>query len=156
MVSVWFMFACLFFSRACFVYECCFDSVIGCGGSVLLYGSLVFILRFRPFKCLRSCFIGYDHVFVSLNRYERKKNIFLAIDAAAHLKTKLEHTSGEQTQQQQQRQQKQYQQKKEDAQIANENASTVDRMKTTQRVLLVVAGGYDLRVAENVEYLQVT
>lgn len=29
---------------------------------------------------------GYDHVFFSLNRYERKKRIEVAIDALAHIK----------------------------------------------------------------------
>jgi alpha-1,3/alpha-1,6-mannosyltransferase len=56
----------------------------------------------------------YDSVFLSLNRYERKKNINLAIDALLDLKMN----------------------------------STDSR-----RVLLVVAGGYDLSVPENTQYL---
>jgi alpha-1,3/alpha-1,6-mannosyltransferase len=55
-------------------------------------------------------------------RYERKKNIALAISALQHFKT-LQHKA----------------------------AGDVKRKK----VLLVVAGGYDIRVTENVEYLKV-
>lgn len=70
---------------------------------------------------------GYDYVFVSLNRYERKKNIGLAIHAF-HLLLEdvkaLRDISGEYT----------------------------NKSKTLPRVLLVVAGGYDDRVAENVEH----
>ncbi len=57
----------------------------------------------------------YDHIFVSLNRYERKKNIELALESLKYVKTKL---------------------------------------VTKSKILLVIAGGYDLRVAENVEYLE--
>jgi len=56
---------------------------------------------------------GVDHVFLSLNRYERKKNVGLALEAFAHVK----------------------------------------RTVSGVRLLLVVAGGYDTRVAENVEHL---
>jgi glycosyltransferase involved in cell wall biosynthesis len=56
----------------------------------------------------------YDTVFLSLNRYERKKNITLAIDALQELKR-----------------------------------NNIDN----RRVVLVIAGGYDLSVPENVQYL---
>jgi hypothetical protein len=65
-------------------------------------------------------------------RYERKKNIALAISALQQFKA--------------QRQQ------------ATSSTATEDGKKTDKKqrkVLLVVAGGYDLRVAENVEYLEV-
>ena len=58
---------------------------------------------------------GYDHIFVSLNRYERKKNIELALESLKYVKSKL---------------------------------------VTKSKILLVIAGGYDLRVTENVEYLE--
>eukprot|EP01032_Pedospumella_encystans_P027789 gene27789-31391_t len=75
-------------------------------------------LPLEPKKLTPYC-AGYDTVFLSLNRYERKKNIALAIEAFHHFKT---------------------QQK-----LAK---------KTSEKVLLVVAGGYDLRVEENVQYLE--
>lgn len=56
----------------------------------------------------------YDTVFLSLNRYERKKNITLAIDALQELKRNY-----------------------------------IDN----RRVVMVIAGGYDLSVPENVQYL---
>jgi glycosyltransferase involved in cell wall biosynthesis len=56
-------------------------------------------------------------VFLSINRYERKKNLMLALEAMAELKTTL---------------------------VAHRN--------TWDAVHLVLAGGYDSRVAENVEY----
>ena len=77
-------------------------------------------LPLEPKKLTPYC-AGYDTVFLSLNRYERKKNIALAIEAFHHFKT---------------------QQK-----LAK---------KDQEKVLLVVAGGYDLRVEENVQYLEVT
>ncbi len=58
-------------------------------------------------------------------RYERKKNIFLAIDAAKHLKIQL---------------------------LADKKYL---ENKKHLKILMVIAGGYDVRVAENVEYLQV-
>ena len=76
-------------------------------------------LPLEPKKLTPYC-AGYDAVFLSLNRYERKKNIALAIEAFHHFKT---------------------QQK-----LAKKNS---------EKVLLVVAGGYDLRVEENVQYLEV-
>eukprot|EP01036_Dinobryon_divergens_P029519 gene29519-38627_t len=57
---------------------------------------------------------GYDFVFLSLNRYERKKNIFLAIDSFIIVSQKVPQV----------------------------------------RLLLVIAGGYDTSVRENVEYLK--
>jgi hypothetical protein len=86
---------------------------------------------------------GYDTVFLSLNRYvpdvglsdagssnlfglfsryERKKNIALAISALQHFKTLQRKAAGD---------------------------------VKERKVLLVVAGGYDVRVTENVEYLKV-
>jgi alpha-1,3/alpha-1,6-mannosyltransferase len=62
-------------------------------------------------------------VFVSLNRYERKKNVVLALDALAVLKTLLR--------------------------------SHKQQGERGERVILVVAGGYDRRVLENMEYLEV-
>lgn len=61
---------------------------------------------------------NYDHIYVSLNRYERKKNIGLAIDSFSLLKKKIESTHN-------------------------------NKLK----LLLVIAGGYDYRVDENVDYL---
>jgi alpha-1,3/alpha-1,6-mannosyltransferase len=74
------------------------------------------------FTSLDRLSLGYNTVFVSINRYERKKKIEIAISA---LKLLLE------------------KQKKDKS------------VKIQSPVLLVVAGGYDKRVDENVEYLQV-
>lgn len=60
----------------------------------------------------------YDYVFVSLNRYERKKNIGLALDALAYVKKR-----------------------------------TQTAVSKGCSCLLVIAGGYDKRVRENVEHL---
>lgn len=76
-------------------------------------------LPLAPKKLTPYC-VGYDTIFLSLNRYERKKNIELAIKAFHCFKTA-----------------------RKNAKVSNEN------------VLLVVAGGYDLRVEENVQYLEV-
>ena len=57
----------------------------------------------------------YDHIFVSLNRYERKKNIELALESMKYVTSNL---------------------------------------VTRSKILLVIAGGYDVRVTENVEYLK--
>lgn len=65
-------------------------------------------------KSIIAYVANYDTVFLSLNRYERKKNITLAIDALQDLKSSYE---------------------------------------DSRRVVLVVAGGYDLSVPENTEYL---
>ena len=62
------------------------------------------------------------------HRYERKKNIGLAIQAFQHFKEQLPH---------------------------HEHHTRSGAHGQTERVLLVVAGGYDLRVDENVEYLEV-
>lgn len=67
---------------------------------------------------------GYTAVFVSLNRYERKKRVELAIEALLH-----------------------FQQLK-----AAAADSSLMPAAAVAKVLLVVAGGYDRRVAENVEY----
>lgn len=95
---------------------------------------------------------GYDTVFLSLNRsgilllfatgtavlcvtfirrcgvcrYERKKNIALALSALRRFK-----------------------------QLREQQATEPDPNRA-KKVLLVVAGGYDVRVTENVEYLKVT
>jgi alpha-1,3/alpha-1,6-mannosyltransferase len=61
---------------------------------------------------------NYDHIYVSLNRYERKKNIRLAIDSFSLLKKKIQTNN-----------------------------------KNKPKLLLVIAGGYDHRVDENVDYL---
>lgn len=74
----------------------------------------------------------YGEVFVSLNRYERKKKIETALDAMALLVANRKRTKKNETEGKEQ----------------NDN----DDMK---RVLLVIAGGYDPRVAENREYLEV-
>lgn len=74
----------------------------------------------------------YDFIFVSLNRYERKKNITLAIDAFFHLKT----------------------QKQTETRAETSDSSISDTcISNNISVLLVIAGGYDLSVKENVEYL---
>ena len=64
---------------------------------------------------------GYDFIFASLNRYERKKNIPLAIHAFHLLLQDIKKNTG---------------------------------AKEKYRVLLVIAGGYDERVAENVEHFE--
>ena len=69
---------------------------------------------------------GTAGMFVSLNRFERKKNVGLAIEALAVLKEKLSSSSS--------------------AQKKSAASSSLPR--------LVVAGGYDPRVAENVAYLK--
>lgn len=63
---------------------------------------------------------GYDLIFASLNRYERKKNIGLAIRAFDLLLQEMKTKHG--------------------------------KKNKVPRVLLVVAGGYDDRVVENVEH----
>lgn len=68
----------------------------------------------------------YDTVFVSLNRFERKKNIGVALEALAIVQQKI------------------------DEEPAGDDTST-----PSSRVLLVIAGGYDGRVEENREYLKV-
>ena len=96
--------------------------------------------------CYRTlCCIGYENVFVSLNRYtqialhflsvitiylsiylirfERKKNLLLALKAFQKLL----------------------------ADVSKESAN----QRALSRTVLVVAGGYDERVEENVSYLQV-
>ena len=67
--------------------------------------------------CRQSIAYGenYTHIFVSLNRYERKKNIELALESLNYVKSRVE---------------------------------------TKSKILLVIAGGYDLRLSENVEYLE--
>lgn len=65
----------------------------------------------------------YTHIFVSLNRYERKKCIALAIMSLEQLRNNLNDIN------------------------KNKNNDNI-------RILLVIAGGYDEVVKENVEYLQ--
>jgi len=62
-----------------------------------------------------TCYAHGQIVFLSINRFERKKNIGLAIEAMGVLRDKLD-------------------------------------AETFAKVHLVIAGGYDKRVAENVEY----
>lgn len=62
---------------------------------------------------------GDEHIFLSINRFERKKNIMLAIEAFAKMRK-------------------------------NMDAPTIEQKKPR----LVLAGGYDLKVSENVEYYQ--
>mmetsp|Transcript_11684 Transcript_11684/g.17701 ORF Transcript_11684/g.17701 Transcript_11684/m.17701 type:complete len:461 (-) Transcript_11684:88-1470(-) len=62
----------------------------------------------------------YEYVFTSLNRYERKKNVYLAIDS---FKLLLESKS------------------------SRDSSSVLS-------AVLVIAGGYDSRVKENVEYFE--
>jgi hypothetical protein len=72
-------------------------------------------------------------------RYERKKNIALAISALQQFKAR--------------------QQSAPSIAAAEAGKSKKGGQQTTggqRKVLLVVAGGYDLRVAENVEYLEVS
>jgi len=71
---------------------------------------------------------GYDVVFLSLNRFERKKNIGLAIASLKHLSSSRRDTS---------------------AVSDNDDPSPV-----SVRVLLVIAGGYDQSLRENIEYLE--
>lgn len=84
----------------------------------------------RPFY---APYATYDTVFVSLNRYERKKNIGVALDALAIIV------------------------RQNDARpvtaAADDDHSSPP--PAASRVLLVIAGGYDDRVDENREYLQV-
>lgn len=77
------------------------------------------IVRQRPFYASSE---HIEEVFVSLNRFERKKRIEVAVEAFALMCKRLRDARGD----------------------------------TTRRFLLVVAGGFDARVAENIEYLQVT
>lgn len=79
------------------------EKVVDSSGNITASASLSYISGFRE-------------IFVSLNRFERKKNIRLAVEAFHHLRQCPEH----------------------------KNAS----------VLLVVAGGCDQRVTENIEYLE--
>jgi glycosyltransferase involved in cell wall biosynthesis len=76
----------------------------------------------RPFY---APYATYDTVFVSLNRYERKKNIGVALDALAIIVRQ------------------------------NDARPVTTSPPAASRVLLVIAGGYDDRVDENREYLQV-
>jgi len=75
---------------------------------------------------LMLAFMTEALTFLSINRYERKKNITLAIQALAKLHKSRGSSSG-----------------------VVESASTPSKYKT---VRLVVAGGYDGRVKENVEH----
>ena len=68
-------------------------------------------------------------LYVCIIRYERKKNIGLAIQAFQHFKEQLPH---------------------------HDHNTRSGAHGEADRVLLVVAGGYDLRVDENVEYLEVS
>lgn len=67
---------------------------------------------------------GYYYVFLSINRYERKKRIDFAIEALAALKQQIE------------------------------TISSNKQSKPAKKILLVIAGGYDERVPENIEVLR--
>lgn len=69
---------------------------------------------------------GYDVVFLSLNRFERKKNIGLAIASLKHLSSS----------------------RRSIAAVSDDDDSSA------VRVLLVIAGGYDHSLRENIEYLE--
>ena len=73
---------------------------------------------------------AFDHVFVSLNRYERKKNVTLAIDAFHLLKTESS------------------------TRTEGSGAEYQDLVSASYSAVLVVAGGYDVSVPENVEHLR--
>ena len=76
---------------------------------------------------------GYNHVFVSLNRYERKKNIELALNAFSCMKNTSATTHRTTT--------------------TTTNTTDINDERNQMKILLVIAGGYDPRVKENVEYL---
>ena len=77
---------------------------------------------------------NFDIIFVSLNRFERKKNIALAIDAFDYLRKQSNSHIPSKSER-----------------SASERINAVCSNK--KRVLLVIAGGYDPAVIENVEYL---
>ena len=79
-----------------------------------------------------------DIVFVSLNRYERKKNIELAILAFKRL---LEESHDDNN-------------NNNSNNINNNNTNNKTMKGMISKIKLVIAGGYDLRVKENVEYLE--
>lgn len=66
----------------------------------------------------------YDHIYTSLNRYERKKNIKLALESMEVVREKYDPSYSKLI------------------------------IKKPIHILLVIAGGYDERVIENVEYFQ--
>ena len=76
----------------------------------------------------------HTHIFVSLNRYERKKSVSLALLALRDLREQLEVSSSS-------------------ASNSNNNSNS-NSDQSPLKLLLVVAGGYDVRVEENVQYLQ--
>jgi hypothetical protein len=90
----------------------------------------------------------YDHVFVSLNRYERKKKVELAIEALVDLKklfatqtASLDHVR---------KMRLARMDKSRDSELASINSKY-----TVPKILLVVAGGYDSSLPENIEYMKV-
>jgi alpha-1,3/alpha-1,6-mannosyltransferase len=78
---------------------------------------------------------GYDVVFLSLNRFERKKNIGLAIASLKHLSSSLKHLSSS---------------RRDTSAVSDDD----DPSPAAVRVLLVIAGGYDQSLRENIEYLE--
>lgn len=78
--------------------------------------------------------------FVSINRFERKKDIGLAIRALAHLRDTLSDDD--------------YRVRPADCPVSPPPSCADSHCVggTHQRVVLVVAGGYDRRLRENVEY----
>ncbi|XP_042884319.1 alpha-1,3/1,6-mannosyltransferase ALG2-like [Penaeus japonicus] len=113
----------------------------------VVYPSLDFE-KFKPFESLSLEDVGLDSIlpslpsdpiiFLSLNRFERKKNLPLALEA---LKVLLEgDTEGQKDQ--------------EGDDLPPLSEITPLDPDVSSRILLVVAGGYDHRVQENVQHLQ--
>lgn len=82
---------------------------------------------------------GYDYIFLSLNRYERKKNIQLAISSLKQLYKNIElHNLSSSS-----------------SLVLLEDIHHIStKMLSNHKILLVIAGGYDIYLNENVEYLK--
>lgn len=117
----------------------------------VVYPSLDFE-KFTPFESLSLEDVGLDRIlpqhpakpiiFLSLNRFERKKNLPLALEA---LKVLLEGDLGDNGQDQKDQ--------KGDILPSLSDLLPLDP-DISSRILLVVAGGYDYRVQENVQHLE--
>ncbi|XP_063602050.1 alpha-1,3/1,6-mannosyltransferase ALG2-like [Penaeus indicus] len=117
----------------------------------VVYPSLDFE-KFKPFESLSLEDVGLDRIlpqlpsepilFLSLNRFERKKNLPLALEA---LKVLLEAHLGDSGQDQKDQ--------KGDILPSLSDLLPLDP-DVSSRILLVVAGGYDHRVQENVQHLE--
>lgn len=125
---------------------------------------------------------GFDSIFLSLNRFERKKNIKLSIEALELLMNNLssvdQSTSNESSQEIKQRavnnnvvssigddflivdnkgeivDNSQSQRPVVPAPMSRVSSHTDQLSSSIRRILLVIAGGYDSRVDENKEHLQ--